>query len=131
MVNIDLLLLQQLWHHGLFMRSGVWHSFTLPQAHALSLSLGTTYRPNENNKSGLSGSSNWWQRSPVGPHVEPELFPPFLFATAADAHTGDRTDVGLPIPRPGVSCLSSSPPIVRPQPALQAGGRRPCPLWYG
>jgi hypothetical protein len=113
------------------MRSGVWHGFTLPQAHALSPGLGTTYRPNENNKSVLSGSSNRWQRAPVGQHVEPELFPHFLFATTADALTGDRTDVRLPIPRPGVSCLSSSPPIVRPQPALQAGGRRPCPLMYG
>jgi hypothetical protein len=32
---------------------------------------------------------------------------------------------------PGVSCLSSSPPIVRPQPALQAGCRGKCPLGYG
>jgi hypothetical protein len=34
------------------------------------------------------------------------------------------------LPRPGVSCLSSSPSpsIVRPQPALQAGGRGRCPL---
>jgi hypothetical protein len=29
----------------------------------------------------------------------------------------------VPLPRPGVSCLSSSPPITRPQLALQAGGR--------
>jgi hypothetical protein len=34
--------------------------------------------------------------------------------------------------RPGVSCLSSSPspPIVHPQPALQAGGCGRCPLGY-
>jgi hypothetical protein len=38
-------------------------------------------------------------------------------------------DAEVPLPRPGVSCLSSSPPIVRPQPALQAGGR--CPLGNG
>jgi hypothetical protein len=39
-------------------------------------------------------------------------------------------DAEVPLPRPGVSCLSSSPspPIVRPQPALQAGGRGRCPL---
>jgi hypothetical protein len=36
-------------------------------------------------------------------------------------------------PHPGVSCLSSSPspPIARPQPALQAGGHGRCPLGYG
>jgi hypothetical protein len=36
-----------------------------------------------------------------------------------------------PLPRSRVSCLSSSPPIARPQPALQAGSHRQCPLGYG
>jgi hypothetical protein len=42
-------------------------------------------------------------------------------------------DANVPLPCPGVSCHSSSPypPIVRPQPALQAGGRGQCPLRYG
>jgi hypothetical protein len=40
-------------------------------------------------------------------------------------------DAGVPLSHPGVPCLSSSlsPPTVRPQPALQAGGR--CLLAYG
>jgi hypothetical protein len=42
-------------------------------------------------------------------------------------------DAAIPLPRPGVSRLSSStsPHIVRPQPALQAGSRSRCPLGYG
>jgi hypothetical protein len=42
-------------------------------------------------------------------------------------------DAEVSLPRPSVSCLSSSPssPIVRPQPALQAGGLCRCPLEYG
>jgi hypothetical protein len=42
-------------------------------------------------------------------------------------------DAEVPLLRPSVSCLSSSPspPIDRPQPALQAGGGSRCPLRYG
>jgi hypothetical protein len=32
-------------------------------------------------------------------------------------------DAEVSLPRPGASCLSCSPPIVRPRPALQAGSR--------
>jgi hypothetical protein len=52
--------------------------------------------------------------------------PRFSHRTALVSCYGDAE---VPLPSPGVSCLSSSPspPIVRPQPALQAGG----PLGYG
>jgi hypothetical protein len=42
-------------------------------------------------------------------------------------------DAEVLLPRPGVSCLSSSPspPFVRPQPALQADDRSQCLLGYG
>jgi hypothetical protein len=39
-------------------------------------------------------------------------------------------DAEIPLSRPSVSCLSSSPPIVHPQPASQAGGRGRCPFGY-
>jgi hypothetical protein len=41
-------------------------------------------------------------------------------------------DAEVPLPCPGVACLSSSPSphIVRPQPALQASGRGRWPLGY-
>jgi hypothetical protein len=56
--------------------------------------------------------------------------PHFSHRTALHSCYGDAE---VPLPHPGVSCLSSSPspPTVRPQPALQAGGRGRCPLGYG
>jgi hypothetical protein len=42
-------------------------------------------------------------------------------------------DAVVPFPHPIICCLSSSAssPIVRPQPALQAGSLGRCPLGYG
>jgi hypothetical protein len=53
---------------------------------------------------------------------------PFSHCTALVSCYGDAE---VPLLRPSISHLSSftSPPIVRPQPAPQAGGR--CPLGYG
>jgi hypothetical protein len=54
--------------------------------------------------------------------IEAYDFPRFSHRAALVSCYGDAE---IPLLRPGVSCLSSSPapPIVRPQPALQAGGR--------
>jgi hypothetical protein len=56
--------------------------------------------------------------------------PRFSYCTALVSCYGDAEVL---LPCLGVSCLSSSPspPIVRPQPALQAGGHSRCPLGYG
>jgi hypothetical protein len=56
--------------------------------------------------------------------------PRFSHPTAPVSCYGDAE---VPHPGCGVSCLSSSPspPIVRPQSALKAGGRGRCPLGYG
>jgi hypothetical protein len=55
--------------------------------------------------------------------------PRFSHPTAPVSCYGDAE---VPLPGCGVSCLSSSssPPFVRPQAALKAGGRGRCPLGY-
>jgi hypothetical protein len=71
--------------------------------------------------------SSWNQWLSPADSIDEVPIPRLSHRTALVSCNGDAE---VPLPRPAVSCLPSSPfpPIVSPQPALQAGGQ--CPLGY-
>jgi hypothetical protein len=73
---------------------------------------------------------SWWNQWPSpADSIDEVPIPRLSHRTALVSCSGDAE---VPLLRPGVSCLSSSPfpSIVSPQSTLQAGGRGRCPLGY-